>query len=348
VWSSLADEESAAEALARWTEIEARLSGKDFILAGARPAGGDGQLLLERLISRYGKASVKYFPPDRFAVSPRFGDRNAVCVVCADAYTREGKHGETRASRDAIFAAGLLSVEAYSRKIDADFIAKHDHDAGYSGSHDKAALANKFFPGELLKLYDRVLLVDADVLVTEHAPDVFHYYPRHEFLHAFEQGAFSFAGAADNRGIERLNERLGPVEWPRNPNGTFRQFNTGVVLTSRRHRVFWETLAASREAWDKMAEDGELWPEQRLFNHCLYRLKVPVREMDSRFNHILAFVPPYYPNHRDARMVKERMKAFFIHYTGWQGTEYFTRLIRKDFLRAGICKPAIPSRRIFF
>ncbi|CAH9067196.1 hypothetical protein PSECIP111951_03727 [Pseudoalteromonas holothuriae] len=136
-----------------------------------------------------------------------------------------------------MYQAAILSFKYYAEKVGADLVVSEQlHfpinicDAKYDAN---PAWAEKLRIGELLKEYDRVLYLDADILVAPNAQNIFEQYPDPETIYMLNEGAVC------DRQLERqlIEEKLGRISWPAS-NGCFTYYNVGVILASKPCQLF--------------------------------------------------------------------------------------------------------------
>lgn len=169
-------------------------------------------------------------------------------------------------------------LEAYAARVGADFITIE-----LSKSLGPTPHFEKYQLRDLLDSYERVLYVDADVLVVPDAPDLFRIVPPDEF------GAYLASRHSDvhDGAATAIQEVLGQIGWGRE------YFNSGVMIASRDHR----------EVFDLRHGSYVSFYEQTQLNYNVRKLGVPIRDITFRFNHVEA-------------AGGERLTSYFIHYAG--------------------------------
>lgn len=154
-----------------------------------------------RIQSTEASLSVEWF----FQMEIAYMNRAVVTISCGSFYER---------------VAQLTHpiIDAYAKKLNADFIVWRDHQ-GHALPHYK-----KLDLGQLLETYDRVLYIDTDVLIRDDAPDIFAITPD-EQLGLFDEGKYF-----RDRTIQaiRVMDMFGydPLLW----DGKY--YNTGVMVLS--------------------------------------------------------------------------------------------------------------------
>ena len=223
---------------------------------------------------------------------------------------------------------GFASVVAYARKYNIDLIVRHQNIHTTSDKFDMEKgtypVMEKLAIGELLGIYDRILYIDSDVLITKHAPNIFEAYPgaaglnesrfQTNVLHCYHQ-LFCTLGRIDLPGFR--DEKVGDRPF---------YYNGGVFLFDQKSRIIFADMAMNLEVWrNKLQHIG--WGEQSWFTYLLSKYKVPVSEMDPRFNFLLGL---------QNENVDKRLEAYFIHYTGptpWHRDVLYEDLKKPEILR---------------
>ena len=152
---------------------------------------------------------------------------------------------------------------------------------------------------DYLQMYDRVLCLDADVLITPYARNIFEIYPDHNYLYAFNENI-------DSSWMNRdpwIEDFHPTYSWPAY-NERRQYFNSGCVIFSKGH-----------EKISHLVKGVKLYPEcfthtrseQTVLNCAVAEHKIPFKSIDYCFNRMdLGEEDIHY----------ERYKADFIHYAG--------------------------------
>jgi lipopolysaccharide biosynthesis glycosyltransferase len=203
------------------------------------------------------------------------------------------------------------AMEAYAARCGADFqvLGESEYTQRY-----KQAFYEKLQVGRLLEQYDRVLYVDADIIILPDAQNVFDVCPR------------------SHLGVTVVGDRLGSIA---NEHNALKQifgfeiakdsyWNAGVILASREHRGLFDIAHDTVKKWTDALEQRAVKAlhDQSLFNFICQRDGLKLHDLGSRYNRTRAF-----------GAFHARFKADFIHYAGLAG--HRTRLMRKD---AGVAK----------
>jgi len=156
----------------------------------------------------------------------------------------------------------------------------------------------RFHLVELLKEYDRVLYLDADIVATPTAENIFDVVPPEAFG-AFNENRLYHAMDRDPM-VEALLH-LCP-QWPK-IDGRYRFFNAGVMLASKNH-------VTAFEGFRSPPDEPALWlhwPEQTYLNYLTVCAGLPFHDIGRKFNCMSMGL-------KSSREV--RFQADFIHYAG--------------------------------
>jgi lipopolysaccharide biosynthesis glycosyltransferase len=209
----------------------------------------------------------------------------------------------------------FVAMERYSERCGADFIRLRHSVVGFHSDYFE-----KMYFVELLETYERVLYLDADILITPHAADIFSVYDDPGRMYAFNENLPTEAMNRDQYVTPLLNAC---PQWPLGANGRLRYFNSGVLLISQAQR---DAFKDFREPPPGLEVIDEWFPDQTYLNYLAVKSNVPFGEIDYSFNRM-------HMGERDPK--GERFAAHFIHYAGpdtyGEGDKAAT--IRDDFAR---------------
>ncbi|HKN26876.1 MAG TPA: hypothetical protein VJY34_02940 [Roseiarcus sp.] len=177
----------------------------------------------------------------------------------------------------------LDSVKTYARDCGADFMV-------VGAQSTLSTQRVKYEAYEFAKCYDRTLLLDADILIRQNAPDIFDLVPS-ERLGAFAEGNY-FPRAEFCKAIKDIYALKQPID-------AHEYFNSGVLVLSRSNYSLLEGL-----------RDGVIFGhprfEQGFLNAHRVKLELPLYKLPAEFNYQLA--NPIFP--------KDWRFGFFIHVAG--------------------------------
>jgi lipopolysaccharide biosynthesis glycosyltransferase len=191
----------------------------------------------------------------------------------------------------------IKSVINYSKKNNIDYFISQN--ALINGPHimfEKYQLFSLFNQG-----YDRVLYLDADIMITPKAENIFNIYDELNIFYAFDENDNTECMNRDNY----IHEKISKIQWPINNKNKKQYFNAGVMIFSK------NTFDNFKSAFD--LSDIPNWPdiwyfgEQTIVNYWIAKNKIPFKSIDYRFNRMHLGKPD---------LNNERYKADFIHYAG--------------------------------
>jgi lipopolysaccharide biosynthesis glycosyltransferase len=189
------------------------------------------------------------------------------------------------------FKYTLPTIHRYAEKTGSDFIelekkAIDFYDLNYE----------KYYLIELLNKYERVLHLDADVIVTPNARNIFKLYPDENKVYAYNENGIGVM----NRDSFVEDVRPCGMNWHK-ANGRYIYFNAGVVLLSGTHKSIFDdykTIPIDRSVG---------LSSQTLLNYFVAKNNVPYQDIGYLFNRM-------YLGNTDA--YNDRYEADFIHYAG--------------------------------
>ena len=120
------------------------------------------------------------------------------------------------------------SIESYAKRINADFHVLSEKTTPYP-------MGEKWRVGQYLDFYERLLFIDADVVVRPSAPDLFDMVPTN-MVGLHDDLPYNTAGYAwfftEVEHVQRTQGfKLRPLPWC---------LNTGLVVCSKHHKSIWE------------------------------------------------------------------------------------------------------------
>lgn len=199
----------------------------------------------------------------------------------------------------------LPAMHCYAQRCNADFILLEPStlSQNFNAFYEKCQVA------DLLERYERVLYLDADILVSPDSPDVFSLVPVDQL------GAVSVNPVfRDLERSRRLTQQvLGPILW----NQPY--FNAGVMLVSRGQRPLLAIEPEIIHRWHHgvLALGEDSFHDQDLFNYRLNALGIPLFDMGRAFNFTRAWGGFH-----------QRFGQSFVHYAGLKGVR--NSLMRRD------------------
>ena len=212
------------------------------------------------------------------------------------------------------------SIRAYAERCGADFKVLDAPSACPVG--DGRWHYRILFLRELLDHYDRILHIDADVLITKDCPNLFEIVPQDHIGTIFEDKGSRLENR--RRLIRCVQDVFGDVGW------TEGYINTGVFLVSRQHEDIFAGMPTVQEGVDtsQMPTDlepghvvehfdngwywvGHGWDDVHL-GYMIRKRGHPIHKLPYWFNHMSMFSEPWNGS-------ADRFKSFIIHYAGQGG-----------------------------
>ncbi len=170
------------------------------------------------------------------------------------------------------------SIRAYADKIGAEFLVIKN---GTGYPHPSW---EKFQAYDLLTEYDRILLIDTDVIVRQDCPDLFKLVPE-DYLGMFNGGPYHDLSTLMMHACLVYREFFD--EW----KGDY--YNGGVIVASKIHRSLFE----------RPAETHDSYIEQGYLNIRIQRDKIKMFDIGLQCNRLYSFGG-------------DRLGAYVIHYAG--------------------------------
>jgi len=221
---------------------------------------------------------------------------------------------------DPSFQYSIEAMRTYAKKIGAELIVAREKRYPYipfeKPNMGKSAYIEKLYVKTLLQDYDRVLYLDADILVTPHAPDIFAAYPREDTVYMFNEGLYEDRSQA----IKKITTILPYKEpWP-TEQGKHIYYNAGVILCSQQSNLF---AYASVDMLLKVVTVP--FCDQTYFNYLINKHNLRAEAIHHTYNLMDIF-----------DNAERRFGANFIHYAGngyCKKPKHKYRVIIKDFCR---------------
>lgn len=168
---------------------------------------------------------------------------------------------------------------------------------------------------DLLKTYDRILYIDADVVINKNCPNIFEIVPCDTVGVVLEDKGSRRKERLDR--IRRVKVCLGEIGWQTG------FFNMGVYVVSKIHRNMFQRV------------DGKLWEDMGwdspFYSYQIMRLGYKWVDLGYKFNHMSMFSESWNGS-------PSRFDSYIIHYAGGakfpdKGKRSLEQLIRDDVKR---------------
>ena len=199
--------------------------------------------------------------------------------------------------KDPSYYFAKKTFEEYAKKVNAEFICldrpSHIFKLTHKNHSKNAlnALLEKISLGSFTKEYTQILYIDADILITPHAEDIFALNETETSLHMFNEGLTS------DRSSE-LNLISSLLETPVKDKN---YFNAGVILFPSALDFLTSIKIHELEIFLKKSS----WFDQTYVNFKVRYRNLRVKNLDRQFN---------YMSQKEGN--EERFLASFIHYAG--------------------------------
>ena len=229
--------------------------------------------------------------------------------------------------RDQMLELTLPSVIKYceTHNFNLEVIREPIYNFGERGGYNYGTF-EKFQCFNLFEKYDRILRLDADIIVTPSAPNIFEFVPNENIGVVNEDVG---RRQRDRRKqIENIKTDMGGlftnIEMPKHiKEWKTGYFNSGVVVASKEHALVFK-LNRGIFVRRFLSHPKKLGPfkEQTLLNWRVRLADIPLTPLCYKFNHMSMFT----------EMGKDPKNSWFIHYAGPQhgkikkikkGVEYF-------------------------
>lgn len=205
--------------------------------------------------------------------------------------------------QDPSYPVVYQSFKKYADRVGADLVCTTTFQYGHLGqsrgfSLRRSAWLEKTRIKTLLEKYDRVLYLDADILITPDAPDIFKTYSDLNTIYMLNEGLY----ADREKQISQISALL-PLEngWPRNEQQKPYYYNGGVILISTPSNLF---NYINMDEFLSLNGKVSLY-DQTYFSYLIAKHKLKAESIDIKFNRMDIFGHEQY-----------REKSYFIHYAG--------------------------------
>jgi len=146
---------------------------------------------------------------------------------------------------------------------------------------------------DLFEEYDRILYLDADLIINKSCPNIFDIVPYDTIGAVLEDKGSRRKERLDR--IKRTKAHLGDIDWQEG------FFNMGVYIVSKVHRDMFQRV------------DGKLWEDMGwdspFYSYQIARLGYKYIDLGYKFNHMSMFSEPWNGS-------PSRFDSYIIHYAG--------------------------------
>jgi lipopolysaccharide biosynthesis glycosyltransferase len=159
---------------------------------------------------------------------------------------------------------------------------------------------------ELFQTYERILVVDSDVIINPRCPNIFELVP-YDYIGTVYEDKYSRMKDRRHR-IQKIQEAFGDVGWKKG------YINTGFFVCSRIHKEIFSCLYD--KIWTHYGYDDVY------LGYRIHQLKLKVFELPYKFNHMSMF----------SEIGRNWLKSYVIHYAGrgFSGKKSQSEQIQED------------------
>jgi lipopolysaccharide biosynthesis glycosyltransferase len=217
--------------------------------------------------------------------------------------------------KDPSFEFVKTTFKEYAKKVDADFFCITEPSSILKSNNNNNklffdALFQKISLGDLSNEYERVLYLDADILITPHAKNIFNIYKDDSKIYMFNEGLLSNRESELNLISSRLDRPIKDKNY----------FNVGVILFPKDNQF----LKAIRIHDLEYFVSNSNWFDQTYINFKCRLNKLDTFSLNKEFNCMGSSVDS-----------DKRFLASFIHYAG---NGYCNRKQRPIFMLNDYCR----------
>ncbi len=185
----------------------------------------------------------------------------------------------------------LPVIKEYADKCNADLVTLSHEPPVWTEDDKPHYRCLKIY--DMFDTYDRILHLDADMLINKTCPNIFEVVPEEKIGTVYEDAG---SRQADRRyKIYQLQAKWGDVGWRTGYT------NFGTFVMSKKHKDIFQP------------HDGQYylgWGSADLhMSYNIHKYNMKVHELDHRWNHMTMFSEPW-------NQSKDRFSSFIIHYGG--------------------------------
>lgn len=182
-------------------------------------------------------------------------------------------------------------IKQYAHECGADFIQlDHDMDFMTDDGHPHYRILKV---QKLLDDYERILVLDSDIVINKKRPDLFKMVPRKMIGSIYEDKGTRKPNRRMK--IKAIQDKYGDVGWVQG------YINTGVFMVHRIHQPIFEPIND-----EYYTGDGS---DDLHFGYNIHKHGFHIRQLPFTCNHMTMFSEPWNNS-------ADRFKSYFIHYAG--------------------------------
>jgi len=179
----------------------------------------------------------------------------------------------------------------YADRVGADFMVL-DHESGCKEGNGRSHY-RILKHGELHEEYDRILILDTDLLLTPDCPNIFEMVEYNKIGTVLEDKG-TRRGDRLHR-ISAIQQQYGSIGWKE------QYINTGVFITSKCHKDIYQTI--NDDYWKGAGQDDVH------LGYNIYKHGFEIQDLGYKFNHMTMFSEKWNKS-------ADRFASHIIHYAG--------------------------------
>lgn len=189
----------------------------------------------------------------------------------------------------------------YAAKVHADFLIINEKHF----THFHASNLEKFQIYNLFDIYDRILYVDVDILISPRTPNVFAIVPETHIGAVYDNKTNNENDVSRQKEIKDAQQYLGNINWDTG------YINSGVIVLSKIHR----NIFLNAELRKKMKS---AYNDQTLINYNIKKNQFPIYKLHTKFNgmQINGFTSRKINPKNKSCPSNNKTSAFILHFAG--------------------------------
>ncbi|MHA1723462.1 MAG: glycosyltransferase [Promethearchaeota archaeon] len=205
------------------------------------------------------------------------------------------------------------SIEHYCKKYNLNFLIINQSKFNITADDYRYIIFEKFQLYDLLENHEKILLLDADTLITPQCPNIFDLVPNKKLGVVFEDKDIHVESRKNEMKI--IQKEFDDVNW------TSGYFNAGIILVSYLQK---DLFFLAKEDIQKIINSETRLKAQTFLNYKAYKLNIQIFPLNYKFNHMPMFSEVW-------NDYSHRFNSYIIHYAGLPAHER-NIMMRRDFL----------------
>ncbi|MBU3621118.1 glycosyltransferase [Polynucleobacter sp. CS-Odin-A6] len=187
-------------------------------------------------------------------------------------------------------------LREYAKKCKAEFIVISERKVNIGLFHNEI-----FQLYDLLKEYNRICLIDSDVIIKPDTPNIFEVVPNSKIASVFED--YGSRKKSRQKLINSIQNKYGDINWKSG------YINTGFFVCSDLHRDIFKV--DNKNLWSDIGHDDVQ------IGYNINKLGYKIHELEHSYNHMSLF----------SEQGKSWLDSYVIHYAG---NGFYRRMLRID------------------